>query len=72
MDQAILTRKLLNWKPMRTWPVRKPRQRWQDDVMEDLKSWKSKTGGWQLRIEELGETWLKGRKPTKGCSTKWW
>jgi len=37
MDQARPTRKLLDWKPMGTIPVGKPRQRWQEDVMEDLK-----------------------------------
>jgi hypothetical protein len=36
MDQARPTRKLLDWKPMGTRPVGKPRQRWQD-VIEDLK-----------------------------------
>jgi hypothetical protein len=40
MDQARPTRKLLNWKPMGTRPVGRPRQRWQEDVMEDLKNWK--------------------------------
>jgi hypothetical protein len=70
MDQARPTRKLLDWKPMGTRPVGKPRQRWREDVMEDLKSWKSKTGRIQLRIQELGETWLRRRKPTKGCSAK--
>jgi hypothetical protein len=34
MDQARTTRKLLDWKPMRTRPVGRPRQRWQEDVME--------------------------------------
>jgi len=29
-----------------------------------------KTGRRQLRIEELGETWLRTRNPTKGCSAK--
>jgi hypothetical protein len=71
MDQARPARKLLDWIPMGTRPVGRPRQRWQEDVMEDLKnSWKSKTGRRQLRIEELGETWLRRRKPTKGCSAK--
>ena len=37
MDQARPTRKLLDWKPMRTRPVGRPRQRWKEDVMEDLK-----------------------------------
>jgi hypothetical protein len=30
------------------------------------KSWKSKTGRRQLKIEELGEIWLRRRKPHKG------
>jgi len=29
-----------------------------------------KTGRRQLRIEEPGETWLRRREPTKGCSAK--
>jgi len=37
MDQARPTEKLLDWKPMGTRTVGRPRQRWQEDVMEDLK-----------------------------------
>jgi hypothetical protein len=71
MEQARPTRKLLDWKPMGTRPVGRPRQRWQEDAMEDLKKLKiKKTGRKQLRTEELGETWLRRRKPTKGCSAK--
>ena len=43
MDQARPTRKLLDWKPMGTRQVGRPRQRGQEDVMEDLmkiKKWK--------------------------------
>ena len=69
--QARPTRKLLDWKPMGTRPVGKPRQRWQEDVMEDLKKLKVKPGRRHLR-KELGETWLRRRKPTKSCSAKWW
>jgi hypothetical protein len=36
MDQARPTRNLLYWKPMGTRPVGRPRQRWREDVMEDL------------------------------------
>jgi hypothetical protein len=36
-DQARPIRKLLDWRPMETRPVRRPQQRWQEDVMEDLK-----------------------------------
>ena len=37
MDQARPTRKLLDWKPMGTRPVGRPRQRWQEDFMDELK-----------------------------------
>jgi hypothetical protein len=70
MDQARPTRKLLDWKPMRARPVGTPRQRWQEDVMEDLKKLKIKNWKKRLRTEELGETWLRRRNPTKGCSDK--
>jgi hypothetical protein len=42
MDQARSTRKLLDSKPMGTRPVGRPRQRWQKDVMVDLKKLKIK------------------------------
>jgi hypothetical protein len=42
MDQARPTRKLLDWKPMGTRLVGRPRQRWQEDVREDLKKAESK------------------------------
>ena len=35
MDQTRPARKLLDWKPMGIRPVGRPRQRWQEDVMED-------------------------------------
>jgi len=45
MDQARPTRKLLDWKPMGIRPVGRPRQRWQEDVVEDLK--KVKVRNWK-------------------------
>ena len=42
MDQARRTRKLLDWKPMGIRPVGRPRQRWQEDVMGNLKKLKVK------------------------------
>jgi len=42
MDQARPSRKLLDWKPMGTRPVGRPRQRWQEDVMEDFKKGENK------------------------------
>ena len=37
MNKARPTKKLLDWKPMETRPVGRPRQRWQEDFMDDLK-----------------------------------
>jgi hypothetical protein len=42
MDQARPTRKLIDWKPIGTRPVGRPRQRWQEDDMKDLKKLKVK------------------------------
>jgi hypothetical protein len=42
IDQARPNRKPLDWNPMEPRPVGRPRQRWQEDVMEDLKKLKVK------------------------------
>jgi hypothetical protein len=42
MDRARPTGKLLQWIPMGNGPVGRPRQRWQEDVTEDLKKLKLK------------------------------
>jgi hypothetical protein len=54
MDQARPTRKLLDWKPMGTRPVGRPKQRWQEYVMEDLK--KLKVKNWK-EIARDRRTW---------------
>jgi len=54
MDQARPTRKPLDWKPMGTRPVGKPRQRWQEDVMEDLKQ--RKVENWKEAAKDR-RTW---------------
>ena len=54
MDQARITRKLLDWKPMGIRQAGRPRQRWQEDVMEDLKALKVKN--WK-EITEDRRTW---------------
>jgi hypothetical protein len=54
MDQARPARKLLEWKPMGTRPVGRPRQRWQEDVTDDLK--KLKVKNWK-EIAKDRRTW---------------
>jgi hypothetical protein len=70
MDQARPTRKLLDWKPMGTRPVGRPRQRWQEDVMEDLNRLKIKN--WKETAKDRGN-WrdlAERRNAKKGCSAK--
>jgi hypothetical protein len=42
MDQARPNRKVLDWKRVGNRPIGRPRQRWQEDVVEDLKKLKVK------------------------------
>jgi hypothetical protein len=60
MDQARPTTKLLNWKPMGTRPLGRPRQRWQEDVLEDLK---------KLRVKHWKET-AKDRRTWRDLAEK--
>jgi hypothetical protein len=54
MDKARPTKKLLDWKPMGTRPVGRPRQRWQEYFMEDLK--KLKVKNWKETAKDR-RTW---------------
>jgi hypothetical protein len=66
MDQTRPARKLLDWKAMETRPVGRPRQRWQEDVMEDLKKLKIKN--WKETAKDR-KTWrdlAEKAKPHKG------
>jgi len=42
MDRARPTGKLLDWRPMGTRLIGRPRQRWQEGVVEDLRKFKVK------------------------------
>ena len=60
MDQARPTRKLLGWKPMGAGPIGTPKQRWQENVMEDLK---------RLKVKNWKET-AKDRRTWRGLTEK--
>ena len=51
MDRARPTGKLLDWSPMGTRTVGRPRQRWQKNVMEELK--KLKVKNWKEAVNTL-------------------
>jgi hypothetical protein len=60
------TGKLLDWKPVGTRSVEKPRQRWHEDVIEDLK--KLKVKNWKDAVKDR-RTWrdlAEKAKPHKG------
>ena len=60
MDQVGPTGKILDWRPKGTRPVGRPRQRWQEDVMEDLK---------KLKVKNWKET-AKGRRTWRDLAEK--
>jgi len=62
MDQARQTRKLLDWEPMGIRPVGRPRQRWQEHVMEDIKKLKVKK--WKGTAKDR-RTWTDVAEKTK-------
>ena len=66
MDQARPTTKLLDWKPMGTRPVGRPRQRWQEDVKEDMKKLKVKNCKETAKDRRTGRDLAERAKSHKG------
>ena len=60
MEKSRPSRKLLDWRPMGTIPVGSRRQRWQENVMEDLK---------KLKVKNWKET-AKGRRTWRDLAEK--
>ena len=53
MENTGTTRKITEWTPYSTIPVRRPRLRWMDRVEEDLK--RMKIVGWRAKVEDRQE-----------------
>jgi hypothetical protein len=66
MEKARPTRKLVGWKPMGTRPVGRPRRRWQEDVMEDLKKLKVKNRNEKAKDRRTWRQLAEKPKPHKG------
>jgi len=66
MDQARPIRKLLGWKPVGTRSVGRPRQRWQEDVMEGLKKLKVKNWKETAKDRRTGRDLAERVKSHKG------
>jgi hypothetical protein len=65
MDQIRLAKRLLDWKPMGTRPVGRPRHRWQEDVMEDLKKLKIKNWKETAKDRKIWRDLAQKAKPHK-------
>jgi len=70
MDQARPTRKIFDWKPMGIRPVGRPRQRWKENVMEDLKKLKVKHWKEMARDRRTGRDLAERANTNKGLSNK--
>jgi len=66
VDQARPTRKLLDWKPMGTRLVGRPNERWQEDIMEDLKKLKIKNWNETSKDRTTWRDLAERAKPHKG------
>jgi hypothetical protein len=40
MPEEIVVKKVYKWKPMLRRPLGRPKNRWEDDIRNDIKSWK--------------------------------
>jgi len=65
MEEARLTKKLLDWKPMGIRSVGRPSQRWQEVVLEDLKKLKVKTGKEIAKDKRTWRDFVEKAKPHK-------
>jgi len=66
MDQARQGRKIIDWKPMGIKPVGRTRQRWQEDVMEDLRKLKVKNWKDVAKDRRTGRDLAEKAKTHKG------
>jgi len=53
MENTRTTRKITEWTPHKTRPVRRPRLRWMDQIEEDLN--RMKIVGWKAKVEDSKE-----------------
>jgi hypothetical protein len=51
-----IVQKIKRWKPMSKRPIGRPKTRWEDDVLEDIKS--TNIGNWK-KVTQNGESWKK-------------
>ena len=63
-----IVQKIKRWKPVSITPIGRPKTRWEDDVLEDIKSINIRNWKKVAQIEIAGRKWLSKPEPYMGCS----
>jgi hypothetical protein len=61
MPEDRMVKRVYKWKRMLTWPLGRPKNRWEDDIIKDMKKLKIKNWTsciqdgkkWKLYVEEV-------------------
>jgi hypothetical protein len=56
MAEANIVQRIKRWKPMSKRPIGRPKTRWEDDVLEDIKN--MNVGNWK-KVAQNGKCWKK-------------
>jgi len=56
MAEDNIVQKIKRWKPMSKRPIGRPKTRWEDDVLEGIKS--INIGNWK-KVAQNGDSWKK-------------
>jgi hypothetical protein len=68
MTEDNTVQKIKRWKPMSKRPIGRPKTRWEDDVLEDIKSMNIAIGRKWHRIKIVGRKRLSKPEPYIDCS----
>jgi hypothetical protein len=68
MTEDDNVQKIKRWKPMSKRPIGRPKTRWEDNVLEDIKSMNIRNWRKWHGIEIVGRQWLSKPEPCIGCS----
>jgi hypothetical protein len=56
MAEDIIVQKIKRWKPVSERPIGRPKTRWENDVLEDIKS--INISNWK-KVAQNGDSWKK-------------
>jgi hypothetical protein len=62
MPEDRMVKRVYKWKLMLTWPLGRPKNRWEDDIINDMKKLKLRIGQSASRITISGNYMLRRPK----------